>query len=236
MKLPNIPRVFRLLALFTIFDALLLAVRMERLDFDWTSLVNPWELRLERGTTFLFLAWNLVLAWIPFLISSQLTKFQRSKRWRIGAVLLMWLLFWPNAPYILTDLYHLYPRPGVPFWFDMMLILSFAWTGLLLGLFSLRQVHVFAALRWGRSRARALVVAVIALGSYGIFLGRFQRWNSWDAFTNPFALVRDVADTFLHPAADYPVGITFLLAGFIGCTYLLFTHLLTVEKQERSAK
>ena len=224
MKMTHTGRAFALLALFTCFDAVLLAVRLDRFDFDWTTLLHPWELRLERGTTFLFLAWNLVLAWIPFLISNQLPRFERSKRWRIGAVLVVWLLFWPNAPYILTDLYHLYPRPGVPFWFDMMLILSFAWTGLLLGLFSLRHVHVFAAERWGRKRARALVVAVIALGSYGIFLGRFQRWNSWDAFTHPLALGRDVVDTFLRPAADYPVGVTFLLAGFLGCTYLLFQN------------
>ena len=218
-------KLIKVLILFTLFDAALLITRMERLEFDWTLLQNPWDLRLTRGTTFLFLAWNLFLAWIPLLISSLLPRFQNTGRFAVGAVLIVWLLFWPNAPYILTDLFHLRPRPGIPYWFDLMLLLSFAWTGLLVGLVSLRQVQKFAARRWSRVRARALVVGVILLGSYGVFLGRYQRWNSWDLFTNPLALVEDVANTFIAPASGFPIGLTVVLSGFLGCTYLLLQYM-----------
>jgi uncharacterized membrane protein len=96
--------------------------------------------------TFVFLVWNLFLAAIPFVISSVLVVYQHKlSRVVLFSGFLLWLLFFPNAPYILTDLFHLKERAGVPLWFDLMVILSAAWNGLILGLLSLQDIqHVIS--------------------------------------------------------------------------------------------
>lgn len=225
MKLYRQNRLFGLLALFTLFDALLLVVRLEHVGFEWASLLDPWELRHDRGNTFLFLAWNLFLAWIPFLIAHWLGGRSYPNRPVTYVALMLWLLFFPNAPYILTDLFHLYPREGVPYWFDLMLLLSFAWTGLLVGLASLREIHWFAERRWSKAVSYGMISAAVFLGSYGVYLGRYQRWNSWDLFTNPFSLFGDILATILEPTAGYPIGLTFVLAGFMGLSYLVLMEM-----------
>lgn len=86
---------------------------------------------------FLFLNWNLFLAFVPWAVSSlmMLRPKLRQSKWMFALLLCMWLLFFPNAPYILTDLFHLHISSSMPVWFDLVLILSFAWTGLLFGSF-----------------------------------------------------------------------------------------------------
>src|SRR5215204_3638011 len=83
--------------------------------------------------TFVFLVWNIFLAVIPYAISTLLVLYHEkiNNRWMLAIPFLLWLCFFPNAPYILTDLFHLKPRPGVPYWYDLALILFFAWNGLM---------------------------------------------------------------------------------------------------------
>ena len=89
------------------------------------------------------LNWNLFLAFMPWLLSSFLIlnpNYQKNKI-IVVTLLFFWLLFFPNAPYILTDLIHLEGKKNVELWFDLILILSFAWTGLLFGLLSLMDIE-----------------------------------------------------------------------------------------------
>ncbi|MEM7657544.1 MAG: DUF1361 domain-containing protein, partial [Bacteroidota bacterium] len=147
---------------------------------------------------FYFLVWNLFLAWIPWWISAWLVKKER-KAWVIWLSAAFWLLFFPNSPYILTDLFHLRPRNGVPQWFDLTLIISFAWTGLLLGLDSLRHMKEYWFDRLGQLWSTVITLGILLLTSYGIYLGRFLRWNSWDLFTRPGSLMADVVDPLVAP-------------------------------------
>ena len=87
-----------------------------------------------------FYPWNLFLAWLPFLLARRIygLRADRSPRFGLLAVCaLAWFFFFPNAPYIVTDLVHLKTRAPVPKWFDLLLMVSFAWTGLCLGYLSL---------------------------------------------------------------------------------------------------
>ncbi|MGB3467136.1 MAG: DUF1361 domain-containing protein, partial [Cyclobacteriaceae bacterium] len=97
---------------------------------------------LSGSLFFLFLAWNLFLAFVPWAISSVLILSESIRKIKIIAsmFLVMWVLFFPNAPYIMTDLFHLQYRHDMPIWFDLILIISFAWTGLLYGFASMRDV------------------------------------------------------------------------------------------------
>lgn len=171
-----------------------------------------------------WLLWNLFLAWIPFLLA--LLLYERA---RAGAPLrvlvplgLLWLVFFPNAPYLVTDLKHIGGGGRVPVLYDVLLLSAGAWTGLLLGLSSLFLVHVVVRRRLGARNAWGLVVGVLALSSFGIYLGRVLRWNSWDVVANPGPLGAQLVKGLLHPV-DYPrpLGLTVLLTAFLLTSYLV---------------
>ena len=177
--------------------------------------------------TFVFLLWNLFLALIPFGLSTMLGLTVGPLRRRlllpVGAV---WLLFFPNAPYILTDLFHLEPRPGVPYWYDLGLILSCAWNGLMLAYASLLEMQGLVRRRLGAVLGWLFVMAALVLSSFGIYLGRYLRWNSWDVLTNPIMLFYDILHRVLHPFA-YPrtYGVTVLFSVFLLLGYITIRQL-----------
>jgi uncharacterized membrane protein len=135
--------------------------------------------------------WNLALAWIPWLAARAV----RSAR--TPAVLAaaggLWLLFLPNAPYLLTDLVHLRARPPVPLWFDVLFFASFALAGCALGWAAVEEVQGRLAAVVGRTWAALGVAALFPVVGFGVYLGRFERWNSWDLFTRPGALLGGAA-------------------------------------------
>ena len=152
--------------------------------------------------SFLFLVWNLFLALVPFALSTLLGAAAGPLRARlllpVGAA---WLLFFPNAPYLLTDLFHLENRPGVPFWYDLGLILSCAWNGLMLAYASLADMQGLVRRRLGPAAGWAFAAAALLLSSFGIYLGRYLRFNSWDVLANPLTLFYDIVNRVLHPFA-----------------------------------
>ena len=150
-----------------------------------------------------FLSWNLLLAWLPMLCS--LFAYNAYKRrgrlsWLVVAgCALAWLLFFPNAPYILTDLMHLSPRPDAPLWFDVLLVIAFAWTGLFLGLVSLSLMQALVRRAAGTLASWGFALGVLGLSGFGIYIGRFLRWNSWDVFLSPGGMLADLLDAAQHP-------------------------------------
>lgn len=136
--------------------------------------------------SFLFLFWNLLLAWLPlFFIRLVKVSGHRSLNF---AWLILSVLFLPNAPYILTDLFHLKKNLVAPLWFDLILILSFAFTGLFYFILALELIlneiaRVFPSL----ISHLAKPFLFLATG-YGIYLGRYLRYNSWDLIVHPFSL------------------------------------------------
>jgi uncharacterized membrane protein len=169
-----------------------------------------------------WIAWNLFLAWVPFVLS--LVAYARARPGMSGARVLalggLWLLFFPNAPYIVTDLKHIGGSSGVgvPILYDVLLLSAAAWTGLLLGLASLFLMHAVARRFIGVLNAWMLVIGVLAASSFGIYLGRFQRWNSWDVFLRPGSLLGQ-ATQGLHAR---PLALTVLLTSFLLASYLVF--------------
>jgi len=164
------------------------------------------------------IAWNLVLAWVPFLVA--LVVYVRASSASVASLVglsAVWLLFFPNAPYIVTDLKHIGPGGGIPVLYDVLLLSGAAWTGLLLGLTSLFLMHGFARRFLGVVNAWAVVVLVLILSSFGVYLGRVQRWNSWDVFTRPGALLGDATEG-LHAR---PLALTVLFTSFLLVTYLV---------------
>jgi uncharacterized membrane protein len=153
--------------------------------------------------TFVFMPWNLFLAYTPYYISSTLTRKRfAANNWLRITGLIVWLLFIPNSFYILTDLYHLadgHRNSRVPEWFDLILILSFAWNGLLLGVLSTRQVEKLLAPNASLLGRWVFLYPVMWLNALGVYIGRDLRYNSWDIVANPIALLSDIFSMIAHP-------------------------------------
>jgi uncharacterized membrane protein len=149
----------------------------------------------------LYLVWNLFLAWLPLIFALLIARFDSSDKlrgWRSVSAALAWLIFFPNAPYILTDLTHLRSSSHERFWVDLTLILLFGLTGLVLGFLSLYLMQRVVARRFGWPAGWLFTAAVAGLSGFGIYVGRFLRWNSWDILINPLALLGDIARWLLN--------------------------------------
>ena len=170
---------------------------------------------------FAFLLWNLFLAAIPFGLSAALALAARPPGARlllpVGAV---WLLFFPNAPYLITDLFHLEHRPGVPYWYDLALIMSCAWNGLMLAFASLLDMHTLVRQRLGIGTGWLFVTLALGLSAFGVYLGRYLRYNSWDILSNPFTLFYDIVQRLLHPFHNWQTwGVTVVFWAFLLIAY-----------------
>jgi uncharacterized membrane protein len=151
-----------------------------------------------------FLVWNLFLAWVPFVFALGAYLLARRRSGPAVVVLgLLWLLFFPNAPYMLTDFIHLDDSPAAPLWYDALMLASFAWTALVLGFASLYLMQMI----WQRAAGPAVawlgVLGALALASFGVYLGRFLGFNSWDALVRPRGVI-DVIRTDLENPLQHP--------------------------------
>ena len=176
--------------------------------------------------TFLFLNWNLFLAFIPWALTSiaVIKPVLCKSKITIFILLGLWLLFFPNAPYILTDLFHLRLKGlSMPIWFDLALILSFAWTGLMFGFLSLLDIEAITGKYIKPVYTILLSILLLFIGSFGVYIGRYLRWNSWDIITEPFKLIYDIGDRIINPFEHTRTwGMTITMGIFLSIVYLSF--------------
>jgi len=163
-------------------------------------------LRFERSGSVAmgFLAWNLFLAAIPAVAAWFFARAMANGSSLIQQIVwfAIWLVFLPNAPYIITDFVHLKERPGIPLWYDIALLISCAGTGLLLGYTSIADVQAAVTRRFSAVMGWLLVIAAVLLSGFGVYLGRFLRWNSWDTLTNPRQLFLEIGDRLMNPLSN----------------------------------
>ena len=120
----------------------------------------------------------------------------------MAVILFTWLLFIPNCFYIITDLFHLDTFDSAPKWFDLLLIFSFAWNGIVLGIVSIRRVETMVERSTGHNFSLLIVFAVMWLNAFGIYIGRYLRFNSWDIVTQPFSLFKEMFEVLFHPLTN----------------------------------
>src|SRR5437660_2429036 len=190
---------------------------------------------VSRQFAYFNLIWNLVLAWLPLGFAFFARRF-RTSRGCFVACAFLWLLFLPNSPYLVTDLVHLRPRPPVPLWFDILLAQSFVLTGLLLGFLSLYLMHRLVSRSCGWRIGWFFTLMMIGLTGFGIYLGRFEHWNSWDLFTSPLTLSADILGLIRHPHANKTAFVfSTLCAVFLFLTYAAFYALTALHRSDASA-
>jgi len=184
------------------------------------------------------LVWNLFLAWIPFVLAYVAYALSWKRVWLyivIPVFAFLWLIFFPNAPYILTDLQHLGRlSTDTPLWYDVIMLIWFSWTGMLLGLISLYLMHEIVQRNFGRWPGWLFVMFVSGLSSAGIYVGRFLRWNSWDILQNPSELAVDILGLAIDPSLRL-LAFTTLFAVFFLFVYLTlytFAHLFREQVEQ----
>jgi uncharacterized membrane protein len=185
---------------------------------------------------FIFLAWNLFLAWVPLLFIKWVWEQEVRRQAPFGLLmvyLLVWLLFFPNAPYIITDLKHLRAVPEHMIWYDALMIFTFSVAGFLTGLYSIRIVHRIITLRWNERLAWTSVAMAMLMSGFGVFLGRYGRWNSWDIITQPGALARGIFASLRDPLAiKHTLTFSFVLM----LLYFAFHIFAELKQNERTHK
>jgi uncharacterized membrane protein len=169
-----------------------------------------------------YLVWNLALAWIPMLLALLLVAAYRLRRSPLELAALggAWLLFLPNAPYILTDFVHLGPDHRM---YDTLLVGSFALTGLALGFVSLLLVQLVVTRAGGALLGWAAALGSLFFASVGIYLGRIVRLNSWDAVQQPHRLWEIARPRLADPFGNrYLIGFVILFCCFLTLAYAGF--------------
>jgi uncharacterized membrane protein len=178
------------------------------------------------------LVWNLFLAWIPFMLA----YLAHAVSWRKAALYLiipfiafLWLIFFPNAPYMLTDLQDLARRAsGAPLWYDVIIVVWCSWTGTLLGVISLYLMQDIIIRRVSRLAGWIFVFVISALSSFGVYIGRFVRLNSWDILQSPAETAQEILGIIIDPSRRL-AAFTLLYTFFFLFIFLLlysFSHML----------
>jgi len=184
-----------------------------------------------------FLAGNLFLAWLPLvfvLLAQDSLRDNKKSRWQFFGWSAAWLLFFPNAPYICTDLIHLKTHFFDHFWVDMILILLTAFTGLVVGFVSLYLMHGVVTRQRGPVTGWAFVTVVAALSSFGIYLGRFLRFNSWDVIARPADLFHGIANWATDPlASSATFAFPILFAAFLFIAYVMLYALTRLPQMNQ---
>jgi len=206
-----------------------------------------------------FLLWNLFLAWIPYFLALAVRRIAVGRPIAhdtpvaagvavgikpLAVVLaLAWLFFYPNAPYILTDFIHVIrtpvrvqpPHPLITenalLWYDIILNSAFAFIGHIIGLISLLILHRTIRQRYKSRLGWAFAVVATALGGYGIYLGRFERLNSWDIAREP---LRTLGIAFANLLNLKAVLVSLCFALFIFLTYLAVYFLYETAREPRA--
>ncbi|MCB0101027.1 MAG: DUF1361 domain-containing protein [Anaerolineales bacterium] len=179
------------------------------------------------------LIWNLFLAWIPFILAYFAHALSRKRVWvylAIPFIAMLWLLFFPNAPYMLTDLQDLARGTGheAPLWYDVIIVVWCSWTGTLLGVISLYLMQDIISRTFNRWLGWVFVLVISGLSSFGIYLGRFVRLNSWDILQNPTETAIEILGVVIDPSrrlAVFSVAYTFFFL-FIFLLLYSFSHML----------
>jgi uncharacterized membrane protein len=169
-----------------------------------------------------YLVWNLVLGLIPLALALWIHRLEAGNRmvWSALAAI-AWLLFLPNSPYILTDFMHLTHTPRAWFWGHLMALVWFSFTALLAGLLSLRIMHDLVERRFGHGCGWTFAMTTSLLAGLGVTLGRFHRWNSWDAVRQPGDIVLDALRHLPVSNLSLETLFPWAFGAFFGAAYLM---------------
>lgn len=203
-------KTFALVSVSMLFSIVLLMIRM----------------KLTHSFFYLFLVWNLFLAVIPFAITTYLKSTPKLNKLWLVFWFGVWLLFLPNAPYIVTDLLHLKISNTSFLWLDILVVLSFASNGLVVFFISLKDMKTILLTFMTKVKTDFVITFILFLTDFGVYLGRFLRYNSWEILSNPKYLLIDTINILIAPFSNAEAWLfTILFGAFLSIGFWMFNNL-----------
>lgn len=208
-------------------------------------LVLNTALFLDNNLFHLFMSWNLFLAWVPLGLATLIFHIHREKKFKGGLLLIitlllgvLWLLFYPNSTYIITDFIHISDEFQIlkdlensageiervfifnddfSIWLEFVGIAIGALIGYTMGMMSLFLHEEALREKFGSAFSNVFIIIIHILTGYAITIGRFERWNSWDIF-NPLNIIKIINNHWNIPSLKF----TLLFATLSLATYLSY--------------
>ena len=175
---------------------------------------------------YVFLIWNLVLATVPALLAWWLVERLKTRSWFAWQQVLISagvIAFLPNTFYLITDFVHLRQTSEASLYFDVVMLSSFVFNGMVLGFITIHLLHRQLIKGLGEQSALMAVMFIFLLASFATYLGRFTRFNTWDILLRPAGLLFDVSDRFVNPSLHTDTYLaTITLFAVLSTTYLVF--------------
>lgn len=214
MKSTNFPKYIKVIAWMTIANLVVLFVRNFALG----------------NSTYNFLLWNLFLGFLPLLVAFLLDYFyEKINKYLLWFGSIVWLLFYPNAPYMISDLIHV-DLDKSAILYDTLIIFSFAMLSLFYGFLSLKLMYDVFMKMSGKRLANIAIIASLLLSSLGFYMGRILRFNSWDIFTHPLKIIKEVWAHLFPIGSNLETYVVILLFG--GVQYMLIVMMKDVNDIE----
>ncbi len=177
-----------------------------------------YRIQQTKNLVFIFLIWNLILATIPYVIGLYLytKRNQQSSILQWSILFFIWLIFLPNAPYILTDLIHLKVRGNFPLILDLIMLLFYAWIGLMMCLYSIKDIQQIILIKYGKKWSTVFTYIIPFVCAFGVYVGRFLRYDSWQLISNFDTVMVDILKHIVFPQEHInAIAFTLLLGTFI---------------------
>ncbi|PIC82791.1 DUF1361 domain-containing protein [Sporosarcina sp. P1] len=195
---------------------------------------------LFKSLDFLYVAlsWNVLLAVLPlfFIRQAVTTVGQRKISWSIFWIVL-WLIFFPNSVYLVTDFIHIanekfkwmsnagpYAPDGaivyshdILIWIKLLVIAMGFFYSVVVGLESVYIFEQIVRKKYSKKIGYVSILSVGLLTGIGVYIGRFLRFNSWDIVFNPFQVLKQVADV-----DRFEVQFIIAFSGFVLFCYMLY--------------
>lgn len=194
-------------------------------------LLNILRIIIWHKSSYFYLLWNIFLAFIPYIISLVLVNLHKEEKINNFFLILgslLWILFIPNAPYLITDFIHLDEVKHAPLLFDAFLLFSSALVGLLFGLYSISHIYEIIKDKFSKIKSEIILIILFILIGFGIYLGRFLRFNSWDFFTNHTSLLEGIHDLFQNQNGFVDTILyTLLFSSFVYVSFKAWKYLKT---------
>lgn len=189
------------------------------------TLVRP---LISNSNSYIYMNWNLFLGLLPLVFAVLFSK-KIGGRYLLVVWLILWLVFLPNAPYMITDFIHIADvGPKNILWIDSIMLFGFAWVGMISWLESV-------SIMYNTIRTRSFIPIVSLLTAVGLYLGRYIRFNTWDLLTRPQEIMNTVFDVFLNPLNHDPFLLfTTIFWVFLMLSYVGYSHLHYIAPQRKN--